>query len=318
MAGAEYEIIPNARLGVTYTYRNLVQRIEDMSNTDGATYFIGNPGQGIASTFPKAQRTYNAVTVQFTKNFADLWLAQASYTWAKLEGNLDGLFRPQDGQLDPNINSTFDLKSLLLNQYGPLSGDITHSLKLFLAKEFVVTPVFSWSLGGSFNANSGTPIDALGAHPLYGDRQAFIVNRGSAGRLPWVTSLDLKVNLSYRFTKDIGAHRRSGGLQHLQLPAADHRRRPVHHLQRGSDRRSERRQHPDGPPGLRGGGQHHRDARSDLRPARRRSPTSQPEQWSRHPTARCRCPPSTRTETRSGSSYPEDAPQWARRPFPST
>ena len=91
VAGAEYEIIPNARLGVTYTYRNLVQWIEDMSNTDGATYFIGNPGSGIASTFPKAQRTYNAVTVQFTKNFADLWLAQASYTWAKLEGNLDGI-----------------------------------------------------------------------------------------------------------------------------------------------------------------------------------------------------------------------------------
>ncbi|MGZ6059709.1 MAG: hypothetical protein ACXWLP_09645, partial [Myxococcaceae bacterium] len=65
-----------------------------------------------------------------------------------------------------------------------------------------VTPVFSFSLGASFNANSGTPIDALGAHPIYGDRQAFIVNRGSAGRLPWVTSLDLKLNISYRFTKD--------------------------------------------------------------------------------------------------------------------
>ena len=202
VAGAEYEIIPNARLGVTYTYRNITQWIEDMSNNDGASYFIGNPGQGIASTFPKAQRTYNAVTVQFTKNFADLWLAQASYTWAKLEGNLDGLFRPQDNQLDPNINSTFDLRALLLNQYGPLSGDITHSLKLFLAKEFVITPVFSFSLGGSFNANSGTPINALGAQAVYGDRQAFIVNQGSAGRLPWVTSLDLKVNLSWRLGKD--------------------------------------------------------------------------------------------------------------------
>ena len=28
------------------------------------------------------------------------------------------------------------------------------------------------------------------------------MNRGSAGRLPWVTSLDLKLNISYRFTKD--------------------------------------------------------------------------------------------------------------------
>ena len=97
-------------------------------------------------------------------------------------------------QLDPNINSTFDLRTLLLNQQGPLSGDITHAIKVYLAKEFVITPTFSATLGGSFNANSGTPINALGAHPIYGAGQAFILERGSAGRLPWVTSLDAKVN----------------------------------------------------------------------------------------------------------------------------
>jgi hypothetical protein len=43
----------------------------------------------------------------------------------------------------------------------------------------------------------------MGAHVIYGDRQSFIVQRGSAGRLPWVTSLDAKINLNYRFTKDV-------------------------------------------------------------------------------------------------------------------
>ena len=209
VAGAEYELLPNARAGVTYTHRNLVRTVEDMSNNDGQTYFIGNPGSGIADSFPKAKRTYDAVTILFSKNFSDLWLAQVSYTWAQLRGNYDGLFEPgslgsQTGapQLDPNINSTFDLRTLLLNRDGPLSQDITHNVKVYLAKEFVINPVFSTTLGGSFNANSGTPINALGAHPIYGSGQAFILERGSAGRLPWVTSLDAKVSLNYRLGKD--------------------------------------------------------------------------------------------------------------------
>jgi Carboxypeptidase regulatory-like domain/TonB dependent receptor-like, beta-barrel len=208
VAGAEYEVLPNARAGLTYTYRSLVRTVEDMSNNDGQTYFIGNPGSGIADAFPKAERTYHAVTVLFTKSFSDLWLAQVSYTWSKLTGNYDGLFNAQGlnalgaPQLDPNINSTFDLRTLLLNQQGPLSGDITHAIKVYLAKEFVITPTFSATLGGSFNANSGTPINALGAHPIYGAGQAFILERGSAGRLPWITSLDARVNLNYRISKD--------------------------------------------------------------------------------------------------------------------
>src|SRR5262249_5592217 len=150
----------------------------------------------------------HAVTLHFSKSFSDQWMAQASYTWSQLRGNYDGLFNQQGSnslgapQLDPNINSTFDLRTLLLNQDGPLTGDITHTVKLYLAKEFTITPVFSTTLGGSFNANSGPAINALGAHPIYGQGQAFILARGGAGRLPWVTSFDAKVSLNYRITKD--------------------------------------------------------------------------------------------------------------------
>jgi len=208
VAGAEYEVLPSARAGLTYTYRNLVRTVEDMSNNDAQTYFVGNPGEGIADAFPRATRKYHAVTVLFTKTFSDLWLAQASYTWTQLRGNFEGLFETKGfgvlgvPQLDPNINSTFDLRTLLANQTGPLPSDITHNIKLYLAKEFVITPVFSTTLGGSFNANSGPPINALGAHPLYGPGQAFILERGGAGRLPWVTSLDAKIGLNYRLARD--------------------------------------------------------------------------------------------------------------------
>ena len=202
VAGGEYEIFANARVGLSYTYRNLVRTVEDMSNDEANTYFIGNPGEGIADTFPKAKRTDHAVTAQFTKTFADLWQAQISYTWSRLTGNYDGLFRPEDGQLDPNLNSTFDLKTLLLNQEGNLAGDATHAIKAYLAKEFVVAPVFSITVGGSFNAVSGTPINYLGAQVTYGPGQAYILERGSGGRLPWVTSLDARVAFNYRLSKD--------------------------------------------------------------------------------------------------------------------
>ena len=95
MAGAEYEMHPERpAVGLTYTHRNLERTVEDMSNNDGQTYFIGNPGEGIADSFPKAKRTYDAVTVALNKTFSDLWLAQVSYTWSRLTGNYDGLLSP--------------------------------------------------------------------------------------------------------------------------------------------------------------------------------------------------------------------------------
>ena len=204
VAGAEYEVLPNARLGLSYTYRNLVRTVEDMSTNGGNTYFLGNPGEGIGSPFPKASRKYNAVTAVFNKTFADLWLAQVSYTWSRLVGNYDGLFAPNYGpnQLDPNITAIFDFPQFLKNGYGNLGGDITHTIKIFLAKEFVITPVFSFSLGGSFNANSGPPIEPLGADPVYGNGIVYLLERGTTSRMPWITSVDAKVNFNYRLTKD--------------------------------------------------------------------------------------------------------------------
>src|SRR5262249_34622375 len=208
VAGAEYEVLPNARLGASYTHRNLVRTVEDMSTTGGATFFLGNPGEGIATPFPKAERKYDAVTVVFNKTFADLWLAQVSYTWSHLRGNYDGLFVPSyiasSGvpQLDPNITAIFDFPQFLINATGNLAADVTHTIKVFVAKEFLITPTLSINLGGSFTGNSGPPIDALGADPTYGDGIVYILTRGTPGRMPWVTSFDAKVGVNYRINKD--------------------------------------------------------------------------------------------------------------------
>ena len=201
LLGAEYEVLANIRVGANYTHRYMNSVIEDMSRDDGNTYFLGNPGQGFAKEFPRPVRNYDAVTVFLNRTFSDGWLAQASYTWSRLEGNYPGLFRPENSQLDPNILSDFDLISLLKNRRGLLPYDRTHAIKVFGAKEFSFSKDLSASIGLSYRGNSGTPISAIGAHELYGPSEAFIVDRGSMGRTPWVNNIDSNLGVNYRLSK---------------------------------------------------------------------------------------------------------------------
>jgi hypothetical protein len=145
------------------------------------------------------------VTLFFQKSFADLWLAQASYTWARLQGNYEGLFRSDNGQLDPNINSDFDLVSLLPNRTGLLPADRTHQIKAFGAREFVLRSGLSLNLGLSYRGASGTPFSYLGSHVDYGAAQAYILPRGTGGRLPWMHRFDSRLAVNYKLTRDVTA-----------------------------------------------------------------------------------------------------------------
>lgn len=199
------------RSGLVYTKRWMNNVIEDMSRDEAYTYFVGNPGKGIASDFPEATRDYDAFTLYFMKDFSRHWMMQASYTLSWLKGNYAGLFRPETGQLDPNINSDFDLKSLTVNRDGYLPGDSRHQIKLFTAYEFVINECNLIQAGVAVRAASGGPTDYLGSHPLYGSDEVFILPRGSGERLPWFASIDLNVGytfkpserVSFTFTADI-------------------------------------------------------------------------------------------------------------------
>ena len=202
-AGAEYEIFPNARLGVNYTHRGLSRLIEDFSNNSAASYVLGNPGLGVASNFVYPARIYNGYTVSLTKTFADHWQAQASYTYVTLNGNVDGLFTPGQGQLDPNINATYDLPQFLINGTGPLAADEQHRIKFYGSYQFIFTPVVGLTLGGAYNGHSGAPISALGGDPLYGGDTVFLIPRGSYGRLPWVHEVDLHATIDIGLGQDM-------------------------------------------------------------------------------------------------------------------
>jgi hypothetical protein len=199
--GAEYELVADTRLGLNYTRRTMNSVIEDMSRDHGNTYFLGNPGEGFAQEFRGPVRNYDAVTVFLNRHFSGGWLAQVNYTWSRLYGNYPGLFNPGTLQLDPNMLSDFDLLSLMPNRMGLLPFDRTHAFKVFGAREFQISNDLNASMGLSYRGHSGTPINYFGAHPLYGDNEAFILPRGSGGRTPWIHDIDTSINVNYRVAK---------------------------------------------------------------------------------------------------------------------
>jgi hypothetical protein len=224
----EYELFPDLSVGLEYQGRRLGRVIEDMSPDEGNSLFIGNPGTGAPfydpntgktvdpkvaagvtdpvtgrtydAPFPRPQRDYDGLTFSLRKNFSNRWQLQGSYTWSSLRGNYGGLAGGvNEDQLLPNITTSFDLASLLPNSTGPLPGDSTHQVKAHGSYTFDFGPRFSLTAGGGVRAWSGTPVNYMGAHPnpFYGQGQAFILPRGSAGRTPFLTQVDLGARLRY-------------------------------------------------------------------------------------------------------------------------
>lgn len=204
--GFEYEVMTGLAVGIKGVRRELGNVIEDISVDGGHTYFITNPGGTYTSnpvtgeaidpvTFPEAERKYRAVELTVNKRFSNNWQAYFSYVNSKNEGNYGGLFRQDNGQLDPNITSLFDLPSLLKGAYGLLPNDREHQFKIYGSY------VFPFKLVTGFSGEwlSGTPISKLGAHNVYGRRERFITQRGSEGRTDDVWSVDLHLEYPIAF-----------------------------------------------------------------------------------------------------------------------
>ena len=204
VAGGEYEVVSGGRAGLSYTKRWQNKIIEDMSLDNAQTFFIGNPGYGIGSQFPKAKRDYDAVTLYFTKEYKDEWLAQASYTWSYLRGNTGGVFVAGSGIIQANHSSDFDTQNLTANHDGPLPYDHTHDFRIFGAKDWLLSPHSRFSTGLALRATSGAPTNYVGADPNEGPGLVYILPRGSGARLPWEFDADLHLAYGLSETKDRG------------------------------------------------------------------------------------------------------------------
>jgi outer membrane receptor protein involved in Fe transport len=236
--GAEYEFAPDFSLGLNYIHRTLPVVIEDVSTDGGNTYMITNPGQNFddeaaklradamrlsngsaadralaevyesraslldyVKRFDKPTRNYDAVAITARQRPTKRSLLQASYTYSVSKGNYPGLFSTETGQLDPNLTSLYDLPDLMANRYGPMGLDRPHNLKIDGFYQFDLKKAGVLTAGASFRAISGIAHNALGAHPVYGQNEAYLLPRGAFARSPVTAELDLQVGYGYRISK---------------------------------------------------------------------------------------------------------------------
>jgi outer membrane receptor protein involved in Fe transport len=155
--------------------------------------------QGIR-VFDKPQRDYNALQFTVTRRFSKALYMQGSYTYSRTEGNFPGLFSPDNGQVDPNISSQYDLIELLANRNGPLPQDRPHYVKLDGYYTFDFKKAGQATAGIRFRALSGVPVDVVGTHFRYGPNESFLLPRGEIRRTDFETGLDVH----FDYGRDIG------------------------------------------------------------------------------------------------------------------
>jgi hypothetical protein len=228
--GVEYELMEDLKIGIAYQNRELQRVIEDVSTDGAATYVIANPGEWSADEeaklqaridgeddpaerqrlerlmrqykgirlFDKPSRRYDALQFTITRRFSKALYMQGSYTYSKTQGNFPGLISYDNGQVDPNISSQYDLIELLANRYGPLPQDRPHYIKLDGYYQFDLKQAGQLTTGMRLRALSGVPRQVLGGHYLYGPNESFLLPRGTIGRTQFETGLDLHVGYARR------------------------------------------------------------------------------------------------------------------------
>jgi len=231
VAGVEYEVVDDLKLGISLQDRRFGRVIEDVSLDNANTYIVSNPGEfskedeeeladkiameqdpsrkaklerqlemfkGIR-IFDKPRRDYTALTFTLVRRFNKNLFTQASYTYSRALGNYPGLVNYDDGVVLPNASTQYDLIELLANRIGPLPQDRPHYIKLDSYYTFDMKKAGQLTAGIRFRALSGTPVNVLGPHYLYGSNQSFLVPRGSYGRSSFEHGLDVQVAYGRKF-----------------------------------------------------------------------------------------------------------------------
>ncbi|HEY6176498.1 MAG TPA: TonB-dependent receptor [Kofleriaceae bacterium] len=232
VAGVEYEVIDDLKVGLSVQSRVLGRVIEDVSPDGANTYIIANPGEWSAAEeaklmdqiartddmatkarltkqlslyqgiriFDKPRRDYNAIQLTVARRFTGSLYLQGSYTYSRVTGNYPGLISYDNGQVDPNISSQYDLIELLANREGLLPQDRPHYVKLDGHYTFDLHKQGALTLGARVRLYSGTPENALGAHYIYGANESFLLPRGALGRSDFDHGVDLRV----AYTRPLG------------------------------------------------------------------------------------------------------------------
>jgi outer membrane receptor protein involved in Fe transport len=158
---------------------------------------------------PKPDRSYKALNLFVEHPFSNGWYGKLTYTLSALKGNMEGQTDTIGGG-DVGLTVSDDHKELMYNAYGYLPGDHRHAIKAYGFLQ--VTPEVT--VGGNLSLMSGAPRNCIGELPAdlkfdndYGAAYFYCngvaTPRGSQGRLPWQTQLDLNLAYAPRFAKGL-------------------------------------------------------------------------------------------------------------------
>lgn len=144
--------------------------------------------------YPKAKRTYKAITATFDREFDGQWSLAASYTWSESKGNIEGGVRSDNGQTDSGLTTAFDQPGLVNGAYGFLPSHARHNIKVFGSYQ-----IADWLvLGAQFQAISPRKFGCIGRVPRSIDQYA-----GAYGAAGFYCNLDSSGNVITDPTKGV-------------------------------------------------------------------------------------------------------------------
>jgi hypothetical protein len=185
--GYERVLSWNIKAVIQGVYRTLGEAIEDTYYQSENRLEVGNPGSGILSNFPKAQRDYKALVISFERTGDEHFNFLASYVLSRNYGNYEfGL----------NRSALFNDPALSDNMTGLLGNDRTHVFKFSGYYNFP----FGLTTGISFVAQSGTPLSDYADGGIYGIK--FLEPRGSLGRTPAIWDLNARFTYNMNLIRD--------------------------------------------------------------------------------------------------------------------
>ncbi len=245
VVGAEYPLFRSLEVGVRYVHRDIGRVLEDVQpypilatslglpGAATANYLLTNPGPetpvvqdipGATISFESPVHKYNAVEFTANRRFANRWSLTSSYRWSRLTGNFEGFFRNDNGQSDPGISSLYDyptndptyatigaaqfgytgdIRFLGSAGNGPLPLDRTHDVKAYGTYAFDM----GLSLSAGLEVQSGAPLTAFAAHPVYDSGgeipltvrgAGFQTSEGFRTRTPWTKPLNAGASYTVR------------------------------------------------------------------------------------------------------------------------
>lgn len=204
---------------------------DDCGSFGGSGYVLINPGKDVVVTlgdsfddaagktvtlpadvlgFPKAERTYEALSFTLSRPWDGKWFASGSLVLSKSEGNIEGGVKSDNGQDDTGLTQDFDEPGWTDGSFGLLPNHHGISLKAYGAYQVNDRLM----IGGSASMLSPRKYGCIGYYPLNDGRAvattatAWYCNgkltpRGKSFDGDWINKVD--VSATYEIPLTVGA-----------------------------------------------------------------------------------------------------------------